>query len=71
MPYSCPLLDNVIEMNNYPIKQIDEMTKKTENRSWYYGLADMLVMLNIPYNSDKAISLAEEVMEFIRDEGRK
>ncbi len=67
IPQCVRFLDDVIEMNAYPIPEIDEATRATRKIGLgVMGWHDTLLRLRVPYDSEDALALGEEVMSFIQ-----
>ncbi len=60
------MLDNVIDINYYPVPQAENSNKKHRPIGLgMMGFQDALYKLNIPYNTDEAVNFADESMELI------
>ncbi|BAB59233.1 ribonucleotide reductase [Thermoplasma volcanium GSS1] len=65
-------LDDVIDANKFPVEQIKKVTRMTRKIGLgVMGFADLLIKLEVPYNSWEALEIAEKVMSFINEESHK
>jgi len=65
---SARFLDDVIDAGKYPLEKITEMVKSNRKIGLgVMGFADMLLMLEVPYNSEQALEISKNIMSFIND----
>jgi ribonucleoside-diphosphate reductase alpha chain len=65
---SVRFLDNVISVNWYPLPEIKDITTRTRPVGLgVMGFADLLLKLEVRYDSSEAIDYAQEIMEFIKE----
>lgn len=66
------MLDNVIDITEFPVERVNNVFRKNRRIGiGIMGFADMLLQMEVPYDSEKGREIAEEVMKFITEESHK
>ncbi len=69
---STHFLDNIIDVNKYPLQEIDTLSKRIRRIGLgVMGFADLLVRMGIPYDTPEGVEMGRRVMEFLDVEGKK
>ena len=64
-------LDNVIDVNKYPLNQITQLAQRIRRVGLgIMGWADFLIRLGVPYNSKEGIEWARKLMAFVDEESK-
>lgn len=72
IPLAVRFLDNVIDRTKFPLSAVERQTKRTRKIGLgIMGFADLLIQLGIPYDTDAALHIADQLMRFVQSHSHK